>query len=59
MSTRRSAKQRGSARCDARIVECPAKGALPLALAQFIDSFAGSNMNVTIADISEDLNTTV
>jgi MFS family permease len=32
---------------------------LPLALAQFICSFAGSNMNVMIADISEDLNTTV
>jgi MFS family permease len=32
---------------------------LPLALAQFICSFAGSNMNVMITDISEDLNTTV
>jgi MFS family permease len=32
---------------------------LPLALAQFICSFAGSNMNVMIADISADLNTTV
>ena len=32
---------------------------LPLALAQFICSFAGSNMNVMINDISEDLNTTV
>src|SRR6201989_1898878 len=31
----------------------------PLALAQFICSFAGSNMNVMINDISEDLNTTV
>src|SRR3954462_6725291 len=30
----------------------------PLALAQFICSFAGSNMNVMIKDISEDLNTT-
>ncbi|MFJ9598002.1 MFS transporter [Streptomyces virginiae] len=30
-----------------------------LALAQFICSFAGSNMNVMITDISEDLNTTV
>jgi hypothetical protein len=28
---------------------------LPLALAQFICSFAGSNMNVMIADISDDL----
>jgi MFS family permease len=32
---------------------------LPLALAQFICSFAGSNMNVMINDISEDLDTTV
>src|SRR5215204_6696752 len=32
---------------------------IPLALAQFICSFAGSNMNVMINDISEDLNTTV
>ena len=32
---------------------------LPLALAQFICSFAGSNMNVMIKDISEDLDTTV
>jgi MFS family permease len=32
---------------------------LPLALAQFICSFAGSNMNVMIGDISEDLDTTV
>ncbi len=32
---------------------------LPLALAQFICSFAGSNMNVMIADISDDLDTTV
>jgi MFS family permease len=31
----------------------------PLALAQFICSFAGSNMNVMIADISDDLDTTV
>ena len=31
----------------------------PLALAQFICSFAGSNMNVMITDISHDLNTTV
>ena len=36
------------------------RGALvPLALAQFICSFAGSNMNVMINDISEDLDTTV
>ena len=32
---------------------------LPLALAQFICSFAGSNMNVMITDISNDLDTTV
>ncbi|MFC6982941.1 MFS transporter [Streptomyces cirratus] len=31
----------------------------PLALAQFICSFAGSNMNVMINDISRDLDTTV
>ena len=32
---------------------------MPLALAQFICSFAGSNMNVMINDISADLDTTV
>src|SRR6188472_1250510 len=32
---------------------------VPLALAQFICSFAGSNMNVMINDISTDLNTSV
>jgi MFS family permease len=32
---------------------------IPLALAQFICSFAGSNMNVMINDISHDLDTTV
>jgi MFS family permease len=32
---------------------------LPLALAQFICSFAGSNMNVMINDITDDLDTTV
>jgi len=32
---------------------------LPLALAQFICSFAGSNMNVMLNDMSEDLDTTV
>jgi MFS family permease len=38
----------------------PAKGAaLPLALAQFICSFAGSNMNVMLSDMSRDLDTTV
>src|ERR687898_325581 len=37
----------------------PQKTLLPLALAQFICSFAGSNMNVMINDITEDLDTTV
>src|ERR1700744_35579 len=32
---------------------------VPLALGQFICSFAGSNMNVMINDISHDLDTTV
>src|SRR4051794_27572601 len=32
---------------------------VPLALAQFICSFAGSNMNVMLTDMSADLNTTV
>ena len=32
---------------------------VPLALAQFICSFAGTNMNVMISDISKDLDTTV
>jgi hypothetical protein len=32
---------------------------IPLALAQFICSFAGSNMNVMINDISKDLDTSV
>src|SRR3979409_2196979 len=42
-------------------LEAPAsslkKMLVPLALAQFICSFAGSNMNVMINDISPDLNT--
>jgi MFS family permease len=47
----------------AAVVRAPA-GALrrmlvPLALAQFICSFAGSNMNVMINDIKDDLHTTV
>jgi MFS family permease len=37
----------------------PRRLLLPLALAQFICSFAGSNMNVMINDISTDLDTTV
>jgi MFS family permease len=36
----------------------PRKMLVPLALAQFICSFAGSNMNVMISDISRDLHTT-
>ncbi|MGW7071016.1 MFS transporter [Streptomyces sp. NPDC054855] len=37
----------------------PRQVLVPLALAQFICSFAGSNMTVMIQDISEDLDTTV
>jgi MFS family permease len=37
----------------------PRRMLLPLALAQFIASFAGSNMNVAINNISKDLDTTV
>jgi MFS family permease len=37
----------------------PRKLLAPLALAQFICSFAGSNMNVMINDITKDLDTTV
>jgi MFS family permease len=48
---------------DAALAAPPALSArrliLPLALAQFICSFAGSNMNVMINDISHDLDTTV
>src|ERR1700749_3012520 len=40
-------------------VAAPRAFLLPLALAQFICSFAGSNMNVMIADITDDLDTTV
>ena len=47
----------------AGVAEHPAKISrqilAPLALAQFICSFAGSNMNVMITDISNDLNTSV
>jgi MFS family permease len=42
-----------------RAVMSPRRLILPLALAQFICSFAGSNMNVMITDISDDLDTTV
>ena len=37
----------------------PQRMLLPLALAQFICSFAGSNMNVAISSIAKDLGTTV
>jgi MFS family permease len=40
-------------------VENPRRFIAPLALAQFICSFAGSNMNVMINDISRDLHTDV
>ncbi|UNO43395.1 MFS transporter [Streptomyces sp. MST-110588] len=40
-------------------VSTPRQVLVPLALAQFICSFAGSNMNVMINDISADLDTTV
>src|SRR3954464_15204413 len=43
----------------ARTAMSPRRLILPLALAQFICSFAGSNMNVMIADISDDLDTDV
>src|SRR2546429_9803623 len=42
-----------------RPVVSPRRLIPPLALAQFICSFAGSNMNVMINDISDDLDTTV
>ena len=42
-----------------RPIVSPRRLILPLALAQFICSFAGSNMNVMINDISNDLDTTV
>ena len=37
----------------------PRRVPVPLATAQFICSFAGSNLNVAISDISHDLGTTV
>src|SRR5215218_2761553 len=43
----------------ARTAVSPRRLLVPLALAQFICSFAGSNMNVMINDISKDLDTTV
>src|SRR5829696_2401140 len=43
----------------ARTTVSPRRLLVPLALAQFICSFAGSNMNVMINDISTDLDATV
>ncbi|MFI1656041.1 MFS transporter [Streptomyces sp. NPDC020472] len=43
----------------ARAARAGSRMLAPLALAQFICSFAGSNMNVMINDISQDLDTTV
>jgi MFS family permease len=37
----------------------PRRLLIPLALTQFIASFAGSNMNVAITNISKDLDTTI
>jgi MFS family permease len=49
----------GHAATTASWVKSPRAFIAPLALAQFICSFAGSNMNVMINDISRDLNTDV
>jgi MFS family permease len=49
----------GAAQTPAAQTKAARRLVLPLALAQFICSFAGSNMNVMISDISQDLNTTV
>src|SRR3712207_988453 len=49
----------GTAPAGGRPTSALRKMLVPLALAQFICSFAGSNMNVMIKDISEDLDTTV
>src|SRR3954471_20486890 len=49
-----------SSRIDGAAVASAARAAvLPLALAQFICSFAGSNMNVAISTIADDLDTSV
>lgn len=37
----------------------PRRMLAPLALTQFVASFAGSNMNVAIGNISKDLHTTI
>ena len=50
----------GDSKCTGRTgIDQSATGTRSLALAQFIGSFAGSNMNVMITDMSEDLDTTV
>ncbi len=54
-----SSVSNGEAVIQKRSVASARRLILPLALAQFICSFAGSNMNVMINDISEDLDTTV
>jgi MFS family permease len=48
-----------SSKTEVRTVTTPMSALLPLALAQFICSFAGSNMNVMLKDMSEDLDTSV
>ncbi|MCK9894012.1 MFS transporter [Frankia sp. AgB32] len=53
------AERTAAPRVAARPVAAGRRVLAPLALAQFICSFAGSNMNVMINDISADLNTTV
>src|SRR5215211_809632 len=56
---RAAAVTAAAARAGGRMAPALRRALLPLALAQFICSFAGSNMNVMINDISEDLDTTV
>ena len=47
------------ARADAQPAVAAGSIVLPLALAQFIASYAGSNMNVAISTIADDIGTTV
>ena len=54
-----SATPSAQAAATASWVKSPRAFLAPLALAQFICSFAGSNMNVMINDISHDLHTDV
>src|SRR5688572_26453986 len=44
---------------DAAAVSSPRQMLLPLALAQFVCSYAATNMNVAISSIADELNTTV